>query len=111
MAAAVSADTERHAYNLPGGETLSYRQMSERIFESLGMRKRIVTVPPYIWRLALNLASPFLSRVTSAMGSRMAEDLTFDPAPAERDLGWRPRNFRPVFPGDQATKPRNLGEV
>ena len=98
MAAAASTDAESHAYNLPGGETLSYREMSERIFQSLGLRPRIVSVPPYIWRLALNVASPFLSGVTSAMGSRMAEDLTFDPAPAAKDFRWRPRAFRPVFP-------------
>ncbi len=98
MAAAASEDAESHAYNLPGGETLSYREMSERIFQSLGLRPRIVSVPPYLWRLGLKLASPFLSGVTSAVGSRMAEDLIFDPAPAAKDLHWRPRDFRPVFP-------------
>jgi nucleoside-diphosphate-sugar epimerase len=98
IAAAASADAEGHAYNLPGGETLTYREMSERIFQSLGVRSRILIVPPRVWQLAVNIASPLLPGVTTAMGSRMAEDLTFDPAPAARDLHWRPRNFRPVFP-------------
>jgi nucleoside-diphosphate-sugar epimerase len=84
-------------YALPGGETLSYRAMVERVFESLGRTPRILTVPPPLWRLGLTLASPILKGATSAMGERMAQDLTFDAGPAERDFGWAPRAFRPRF--------------
>jgi nucleoside-diphosphate-sugar epimerase len=84
-------------YALPGGETLSYRAMVERVFESLGRTPRILTVPPPLWRLGLTLASPILKDATSAMGQRMAQDLTFDAGPAERDFGWAPRAFRPRF--------------
>jgi hypothetical protein len=69
--------------------------MSERIFEGMGRRPRIVSVPPVLWRVGLTLATPFLPGVTSAMGSRMAEDLAFDAAPAEQDFHWRPRDFHP----------------
>jgi nucleoside-diphosphate-sugar epimerase len=95
ISAALSPSTERRAYNLPGGETLTYRVMTERIFEGMGRRPRIVSVPPVLWHVGLTLATPFLPGVTSAMGSRMAEDLAFDAAPAEQDFHWRPRDFHP----------------
>jgi nucleoside-diphosphate-sugar epimerase len=84
-------------YALPGGETLSYRVMVERVFEGLGRTPRILTVPPPLWRLGLTLASPILKGATAAMGQRMAQDLTFDGQPAAADFGWAPRPFRPRF--------------
>ncbi len=89
--------TAGKTYALPGGETLSYRAMVERVFESLGRTPRILTVPPPLWRLGLTLASPVLKGATSAMGQRMGQDLTFDAGPAEADFGWSPRPFRPRF--------------
>jgi len=89
--------TSGKTYALPGGETLSYRVMVERVFESLGRKPRILTVPPPLWRLGLTLASPVLKGATSAMGQRMAQDLTFDAGPAAADFGWTPRTFRPRF--------------
>ena len=86
-----------NAYDTPGGETLTYRAMAERVFEGLGRRPRILSLPPPVWSLALKLASPILRGATTAMGDRMAEDLVFDAAPAVRDLGWSPRPFRPDF--------------
>lgn len=85
------------AYDLPGGETLTYREMTERLFLALGRKPRILVVPPALWRLGLTLASPVLPGATAAMGDRMAEDLVFDSGPARADLGWSPRPFRPVF--------------
>ncbi len=84
-------------YDLPGGETLTYRTMVERVFEGLGRKTRILAVPPPVWRLGLTMASPFLKGATSAMGDRMAQDLTFDPTAARTDFGWSPRAFRPRF--------------
>lgn len=95
ISAARSGSTANREYNVPGGETLSYRTMSERIFEGMGRQPRIVSVPPAIWRLGLRVASPLLPGATSAMGTRMADDLTFDSSPAERDFQWRPRDFHP----------------
>lgn len=97
IAAAVSAAAVNRSYNLPGGETLTYRAMCERIFEGLGYRPRIISVPPQIWRLGLSGATLLMPGITTAMGSRMAEDLTFDPTDAKRDFGWHPRGFRPDF--------------
>jgi len=98
IAAAESPAAANRAYEVPGGETLTYRAMAERIFEGMGRQPRVVAVPPVLWRLGLFLASPSMPGVTSEMGSRMAEDLVFDSSPAERDFNWRPRGFQPHFP-------------
>jgi nucleoside-diphosphate-sugar epimerase len=98
LATAVSPLTPGRAYDLPGGETLSYRQMVERIFLGLDRTPRIVCAPTAMWRLAFRLARGRLPGATEAMGERMTQDLTFDGEPAARDFGWAPRAFKPVFP-------------
>jgi hypothetical protein len=60
-------------------------------------RRRIVAVPPMLWRTAFALAKPFISNANVAMGNRMAMDMIFDATPAVRDFGWNPREFRPKF--------------
>ena len=85
-------------YALPGGETLSYREMAIRIFEALGRRPRLISLPPGLWSAGLRLAAPWLPGVTTAMGGRMSADLNFDAGPAVRDFGYAPRPFRPTFP-------------
>ena len=95
--AATSPAAVNRAYDLSGGETLSYRQMAVRVFEAVGRHPRILSAPPWLWKLALTLASPLLPGATGAMGGRMSDDLTFDHAPATRDFGWAPRDFRPRF--------------
>jgi nucleoside-diphosphate-sugar epimerase len=97
IAAAGSTAARNRAYDLPGGETLTYRTMAERVFEGMGRRARIVPIPLAAWKLAFALASPLLPGATASMGSRMSEDLVFDPGPAARDFDWAPRDFRPKF--------------
>jgi len=103
MAAATSSATENRSYDVPGGETLSCRSMCERIFEGMDRRPRIVAVHPTIWRFGLSVATLCMPRITTEMGTRMAEDLTFDSIDAERDFEWRPRGFRPHFPSVGST--------
>ena len=98
MAAAASPTTPGRAYDLPGGETLTYKAMVERIFLGLDRTPRIVCAPLVLWRLGLRLAGNRLPGATAAMGERMNQDLTFDGGPAARDFGWAPRTFKPVFP-------------
>jgi nucleoside-diphosphate-sugar epimerase len=105
IAAALSAATENRSYDVPGGETLSYRAMCERIFEAMDYQPRIVSVPPRVWRMGLSAAALVMPGITTAMGSRMAEDLTFDATEAQRDFGWRPRGFRPRFNSNGAPAP------
>jgi nucleoside-diphosphate-sugar epimerase len=95
--AAASAAAVNRTYALPGGETLSYREMAGRVFDALGKPRRIVAAPPWMWRLAFALARPFFPNANVAMGNRMAKDMVFDAAPAVADFGWAPRGFRPDF--------------
>lgn len=97
IAAAASPAAENKAYDLPGGETLTYRAMAERVFEGMGRRPAIVPLPEGLWRTAFILARPFLPGATAQMGARMSEDLTFDGTSAKADFGWKPRTFRPDF--------------
>lgn len=97
LAVAACPATYNKTYNLPGGETLSYRDMAQRVFEGMGRAPRILTVPPALWSAGLALASPVMPGATAAMGTRMSEDLAFDPGPARADFGWNPRGFRPKF--------------
>ncbi|CAN5171373.1 NAD-dependent epimerase/dehydratase family protein [soil metagenome] len=97
LAALDRPETVGRAYDLPGGETFSYRAMAGRVFEGLSLSPVIVSVPPPLWRLALALASPILPGATAAMGDRMSADLVFDAEPARRDLDWAPRAFHPKF--------------
>ncbi|MCG6207738.1 NAD(P)H-binding protein [Rhodopseudomonas sp. HC1] len=102
LAAAAIAAAARPAcagktYNLPGGETLSYREMVGRIFDGLGLPRIIVPVPDWAWRLVLPLAVRVLPGLSATMATRMAKDMTFDVAPAASEIGWQPRSFHPDF--------------
>ena len=97
LAAAASPAAHDKAYDLTGGETLTYRVMAQRVFEGLGRRPAILSLPPWLFRLLLSLAKPFYPGATATMGDRMAQNLTFDDAPARQDFGWSPRDFRPRF--------------
>lgn len=97
LAAATAPAAHDKAYDLTGGETLTYRVMAQRVFEGLGRRPAILSLPPWLFRLLLTLARPFYPGATATMADRMAQDLTFDDAPARRDFGWAPRDFHPRF--------------
>lgn len=97
LLAAIRPATCNKAYDLPGGETLTYRQMAERIFQALGRSPRILTAPQWLWRLGFLAARPFLPGATAQMGRRMSADLVFKSAPAAEDFEWSPRLFQPDF--------------
>jgi nucleoside-diphosphate-sugar epimerase len=99
IAAASSLAAIDKTYAVPGGETITYREMVGRIFDALGRPRRIISAPPVFWRAAFVLASPFFPNANAAMGARMAKDMVFDASPAIRDFGWKPRGFHPEFGG------------
>ncbi len=83
------------AYNIAGGETLTYREMVERVFAVLERPARFVSVPLWFFR-----ASIFFLRIfpryrhwTASMAMRMNQDLVFDNSDAERDFLYSPRSF------------------
>lgn len=95
--AAMDRPPAYRAYDLPGGETLSYRAMVERIYAGLGRRPMILPLPEPVVRSGYALAKPLLPGSTGQMIDRIAEDLVFDDGDARRDLGWSPRPFHPRF--------------
>jgi nucleoside-diphosphate-sugar epimerase len=97
IAAATSDAAVNKFYSLSGPETVTYREMIGRVFDGLGLPRRFVPVPPWLWRLIFAAAKPLYPGANVAMGIRMMKDMTFDAAPAVRDFGWRPRGFKPVF--------------
>lgn len=82
-----------NAYNLSGGETLSYRAMAERIFRTMEKPVRIVPLPGL--PLVLDAMGHLLhnSNVNGAMAERMNMDLAFPHDEAAQDFGYTPRTF------------------
>jgi nucleoside-diphosphate-sugar epimerase len=97
VAAASSASAANKFYSLPGGETLTYREMVGRIFDGLRQPRRAVPVPAYLWRAVFAFVKPLFPGANVAMGTRMMVDMTFDCSPAKQDFGWNPRMFHPTF--------------
>ena len=88
------------AYDLPGGETLTYAEMVERIARGTGRKPRLLHVPPSALRIVIGFARllPGLGYLSPGMADRMNEDLVFGDGPARRDFGYAPRSF--AFPGE-----------
>lgn len=87
------------AYNLSGGETLTYKEMVGRIFKTLGKQPRYIRIPLTAFRFAVMLARlhPRFSHLTPDMALRMQADLVFDHSDATRDFGYSPGNFDPSY--------------
>ena len=100
MAAAPDAPGARNAlYGLPGGETLTYREMVRRIFEALGKRPVLLPLPLDFARIAFYAWQAVTgARYSAASLERMNMALTLDPAPVREALGVTCRPFRPEFP-------------
>jgi hypothetical protein len=88
----------QRAFNLGGGETLSYLEMVKKIFDVVGKRPRIIKVPTGILRAICRFSrqdSAVQSRV--AMFTRMNQDLEYDWSEAHDTLNYSPRSFNPRF--------------
>ncbi|MDY0269948.1 sugar transferase [Trichloromonas sp.] len=83
------------AYNISGGETLSYRDMVTRVFHALGHRPRLLSVPLFAFDLGVAFLRlfPRFRHWSPAMARRMNEDLVFDHDPATSEFGFSPRSF------------------
>ena len=100
MAAALGADGARNTVlGLPGGETLTYREMVRRVFESLGRRPVVLTLPAGLARAGFCVWRALTgAQLSPALLDRMNASLTLDPAPVRETLGIACRPFRPKFP-------------
>jgi nucleoside-diphosphate-sugar epimerase len=85
------------AYNVSGGETLSYRKMVEKIFDSLGKPARFLMVPQWMFRSAITVMALISGKkgTTREMAIRMNVDLCFSHTEATRDFDFSPRPFTP----------------
>ncbi len=95
LAALQAPSATNRAYNISGGETLAYRDMLGRVFLALNRRPRLLTVPLWVFRLAVAMLRhlPRYRHWSTAMAERMNRDLVFDHAEAARDFGFKPRAF------------------
>lgn len=89
--------TPASCYDLPGGETLSYRDMVQRVLDCLVPRPRLFEVPRPLFGFALWGAhrAGWLRDAGGGVLARLSQDLVFDPAPAQCDLGYESRAFLP----------------
>lgn len=103
--AAKAGELPEIAYNIPGGEELTYRHMLERIFTVKQRRARILSVPIGLFSMALAVANrlPRFRHWTKDMAERMNQDLKFDRGPALRDFGYDPSPFA-LIPADVTRK-------
>lgn len=89
------------AYNLSGGEMLTYRQMVARVFRAMGRTPLIVPVPLFVWRMgfaALGLLRKGGEGAANVeMALRMSQHMDFSHEEAARDFGYAPRPFTPKF--------------
>jgi len=95
IAALSTEQSFNRSYNISGGETLTYRRMVEKVFESLGKKHHFVILPLWFFRAGifiLRFLPPF-RRWSPAMAERMNQNLVFDHHEATNDFGFAPRKF------------------
>lgn len=95
------------AFNIAGGEVLTYRAMAERVFAAQAMRPRLLMLPVGWLRASFRLAHGcglFKGQgFGSAVFERMNQDLVYDVAEGLEILDYRPRPFAPAAGPQAAT--------
>lgn len=87
--------TINKAYNLGGGELLSFPVLVKRIFEAEGKSAILIPIPMLLFSLLISTAKKFpkAAFVRKEMVERMFQDLTADNQAAMDDFGYAPRPF------------------
>ena len=93
LAALQSPCAINRAYNISGGETLTYKAMVVRVFSALGRPPRLLTVPLSFFRVAVTLLRclPRYRHWSSAMVERMNEESGFRPHRCQAEFGLKPK--------------------
>lgn len=90
-----SPAAHNRAYNVSGGEVVTYRQMVQRVFRAMGRPALMPNVPLSAFRLALSFLrrNRRFAHWTPEMAERMNRDMVFDHSEAAKDFAFRPRQF------------------
>lgn len=93
VSALESKNTINRAYNLGGGEVLTFPELVRRIFHAEEKRALLLPVPVWVYYLLILVAKkiPKAAFVRKEMVERMFKDLTADNRPAIDDFGYSPR--------------------
>jgi nucleoside-diphosphate-sugar epimerase len=97
FAACAASAAYGRSYDLPGGETLPYREMVRRVLACLQPAPTLYALPAPMFRLVLKAAQArgIARDLTDAAVARMRDDMVFSAEPAQRDFGYAPRAFKP----------------
>lgn len=92
-----SSASHGRSYELPGGETLAYRVMVQRVLACLQPVPPLTELPMPLFRGVLAAAQlrGIAADFTPEALARMRQDLVFDSEPARRDFAYSPRRFNP----------------
>jgi nucleoside-diphosphate-sugar epimerase len=92
-----NSKTYGKTYNLTGLETLTYKEMVERIFLSLRQKTIIINIPESLFKILLTFLKviPKYSYLSTGMADRINQDLCFDTEDAQRDFDYSPMPFIP----------------
>ena len=91
--AALIISNPKNSYILSGGETLSYREMVQRIFLTLNKPARFISFPLWFFKIGVFVAKCFGKKIPPGIAERMNQDLIFDYTDAAHDLSFMPRKF------------------
>jgi nucleoside-diphosphate-sugar epimerase len=83
------------AYNLCGGETLSYQAMVRRIAKAIGIEAVMIDIPLTVLKAIIQGVAlmPRFRHLNTEMATRISLDMCFDKEEAAHDLGFAPRSF------------------
>lgn len=81
--------------DLPGPEPMAFRELLMEAGDAIGRRPRLLPVPlrPTVGVLRLYERVSSSPRIKAEQIERLAEDKAFDPEPARKLLGYKPRSF------------------
>ncbi|MFW7343395.1 NAD-dependent epimerase/dehydratase family protein [Pollutimonas sp. H1-120] len=93
--AGLSPSAVNKAYNISGAERLSYKEMVTRVFVTMGLKPRFLTINLSLFSFALFFLKkiPRYRKWNADMVLRMNRDMVFDHSDAARDFGFSPQRF------------------